>query len=176
MRKSLKLYAVQAAFLIQLLSLILFVGEYLVVTIGIIDLRISWEVHETVEIMAMIGLTTGLVLGTSLIRNLLRRNSRIEEQLRVASGDFHALLHEEFKRWRLSRSEKDVAYFAVKGLSNSEISALRGTSEGTIKAQLNAVYKKSGLESRAQLLGYFIEELMATDAGDSAMPTPESKT
>ena len=49
-------------------------------------------------------------------------------------------------------------------MSNNEIAELRGTSDGTVKAQLNAVYKKAGLESRTQLLGYFIEELMAKEA------------
>ena len=54
-----------------------------------------------------------------------------------------------------------MAYFAIKGMSNAEISALRETSDGTVKAQMNAVYKKAGVVSRTQLLGYFIEELMA---------------
>jgi len=165
MKKPSKIMLIRGALVLQVFSLLLFAGEIFVDSFGKGLIYISWEVHEAIEITAVIGLFTGFVLGLMLVRNLLARNTRVEGQLRVASGEFHALLKEHFAQWGLSPSETDVAYFAIKGLSNIEIAGLRGTSDGTVKAQLNAVYKKAGLESRAQLLGYFIEELMAKEAG-----------
>ena len=47
--------------------------------------------------------------------------------------------------------------------SIAEIAALRETKDGTIKAQSNAIYRKSGVAGRAQLVSLFIEELMAED-------------
>jgi hypothetical protein len=66
-----------------------------------------------------------------------------------------------------------VALFAIKGLSTQEIAALRATSEGTVKAQTNAIYRKAGVNGRPQLLSLFIEDLL--DAGAppaSVTPTP----
>ena len=50
--------------------------------------------------------------------------------------------------------------FLVKGLSTRDIADLRGTSEGTIKAQTNAIYRKAAVTGRTQLLSTFIEDLM----------------
>jgi len=163
MKKPTKLWLIRTALVLQVFSLLLFVGEIYVDSFGKGLIYISWEVHEAIEITAVVGLIIGFALGVMLVRDLLARNSKIEGQLRVASGEFHALLKEHFVQWELSPSETDVAYFAIKGMSNAEIAELRGTSDGTVKAQLNAVYKKAGLESRTQLLGYFIEELMAKE-------------
>ena len=56
-----------------------------------------------------------------------------------------------------------MALFAVKGLSTQEIAVLRSTSEGTVKAQTNAIYRKAGVSGRSQLLSVFIEDLMRDD-------------
>jgi len=165
MKSPIKLWFIRAALVVQVFSLILFVGEVYIDSFGKGLIYISWQVHEAIEITAMVGLIVGFILGVMLVRSLLARNRKVEGQLRVASGEFHTLLNEHFKQWGLSPSETDVAYFAIKGMSNNEISELRGTSDGTVKAQLNAVYRKAGLESRTQLLGYFIEELMVQETG-----------
>jgi len=163
MHKIKRIHLLRAAVGLQALSLVLLIGEIFVEIFKISFIRITWEIREYIEISAIIGLMIGLVLAVSYIRELRARNSKVEGQLRVVAGEFQMLLDEHFAAWGLSKSEKDVAYFAIKGMNNNEISSLRGTSEGTIKAQLNAVYRKAGLESRTQLLGYFIEELMADD-------------
>jgi hypothetical protein len=36
-------------------------------------------------------------------------------------------------------------------MSTAEIAALRSTSEGTVKAQTNAIYRKAGVTGRSQL-------------------------
>ena len=53
-----------------------------------------------------------------------------------------------------------MALFAIKGMSTPEIAALRNTSEGTVKAQTNAIYRKAGVTGRPQLLSLFIEDLI----------------
>ena len=42
----------------------------------------------------------------------------------------------------------------------AKIAELRNTREGTVKAQLNAIYRKAGVSGRPQLISIFIEELM----------------
>ena len=75
------------------------------------------------------------------------------------------LLAQRFDEWGLTPAEKDVALFAIKGMSTAEIAALRATSEGTVKAQTNAIYRKAEVSGRAQLLSLFIEDLMRDEAG-----------
>jgi DNA-binding NarL/FixJ family response regulator len=55
-----------------------------------------------------------------------------------------------------------VALFAIKGLSTPEIAQLRQTSEGTVKAQTAAIYRKAGVTGRPQLLSLFIEDMMVS--------------
>ena len=70
------------------------------------------------------------------------------------------VMTQHFTDWRLTPAERDVAVFLVKGLSTRDIADLRGTSEGTIKAQTNAIYRKAAVTGRTQLLSTFIEDLM----------------
>ena len=72
-------------------------------------------------------------------------------------------LEDRFETWALTPAERDVALFAIKGMSTGEIAKLRATSEGTVKAQTNAIYRKAGVSGRPQLLSLFIEELLLED-------------
>ena len=94
----------------------------------------------------------------------------MESRLRQLSGAFAELLDERFGDWGLTRSERDVAWFTIKGLSIAEIARLRGTSEGTVKAHSNAIYRKAGVSGRTQLLSLFIEDLM----GERPEPAAEA--
>ena len=49
----------------------------------------------------------------------------------------------------------------LKGLSHKEIARLRLTSETTVRQQAAAIYRKSGLASRAELAAFFLEDLLA---------------
>jgi DNA-binding CsgD family transcriptional regulator len=129
-----------------------------------------WELRELLEIWAAFGLVIGLVLGGFALRRAFRERNMAEERLRRASGAFMTLLAERFDEWALTPAEKDVALFAIKGMSTSEIAGLRNTSEGTVKAQTNAIYRKAGVSGRSQLLSLFIEDLMRDDAGSLRLP------
>ena len=146
---------------IQLASAFFFVSDILSSMFGFSSQPVSWETRELIEIGAALGLIIGLVLGALMLRNALRRQKHAESQLRLASGAFMELLEEKFTEWGLTRSERDVALFAIKGLTTQEIAALRATSEGTVKAQTNAIYRKAGVNGRPQLLSLFIDDLMA---------------
>lgn len=76
--------------------------------------------------------------------------------------------------WGLSEAETDVALFVVKGFSNAEIAELRGCAVGTVKAQLGALFRKSGLENRVQLIALVSDEMceQALDFASSSKPGP----
>ena len=152
-----------AIFLVQALCAFFFVFDILSSVLGLRTTPISWEMRELLEIGAAFGLVLGVVVGGLMLRRALRDRNRAEERLRRASGAFMDLLQERFTEWGLTPSEKDVALFAIKGMSTAEIASLRTTSEGTVKAQTNAIYRKAGVTGRPQLLSLFIDELMRDD-------------
>ncbi|RYI03838.1 MAG: LuxR family transcriptional regulator [Acetobacteraceae bacterium] len=165
-----------AIFIVQALCAFFFVSDILSSVIGLQTEPISWEMRELLEIGAAFGLVLGVVLGGVLLRQALLDRNKAEEQLRRASGAFMDLLKERFTEWGLTPSEGDVALFAIKGLSTAEIAVLRATSEGTVKAQTNAIYRKAGVSGRSQLLSLFIEDLMRDDGAVRPMPVTSPST
>lgn len=145
---------------VQALCAFFFVSDILFSVLGIYVRPIAWRTREYLEIGAALGLILGLVLGAVALQRMARDRHRAMEKLRRASGVFSELLEERFTDWGLTTSERDVALFAIKGMSTQEIAALRNTAEGTVKAQTNAIYRKAGVTGRPQLLSLFIEDLM----------------
>jgi DNA-binding CsgD family transcriptional regulator len=152
-----------AILVIQALCAFFFVSDILSSMLGFRSTPISWEMREALEIGASFGLVLGVVVGALMLRRALRERNVAEERLRRASGAFMDLLEERFVEWGLTPSERDVALFAIKGMTTADIAGLRSTSEGTVKAQTNAIYRKAGVTGRSQLLSLFIDDLMRDD-------------
>lgn len=151
-----------AIVLVQLICAIFFVSQILASVFGFGPF--SWQIHELIELGAALGLLLGTLLGLMVLRKTMARNVVVEDQLRLASGAFMDVMEERFAAWALTPAERDVALFAIKGMSTTEIAGLRDVSEGTIKAQTNAIYRKAGVAGRTQLLSLFIDDLMGTPA------------
>ncbi|AWD21364.1 helix-turn-helix transcriptional regulator [Pseudogemmobacter blasticus] len=150
-------------FIAQFLCALFFVFDILTSVLGIPVRPMPWEWRELLEVAAALGLIAGLGLGGLALLRARRDQRRAEEKLRRASGAFMELLAERFDEWGLTAAERDVALFAIKGMSTAEIAGLRSTSEGTVKAQTAAIYRKAGVSGRSQLLSLFIEDLMRDD-------------
>ncbi|MEO0939232.1 MAG: LuxR C-terminal-related transcriptional regulator [Pseudomonadota bacterium] len=146
--------------LLQAVCAALFTLEVSVALIGVSVLPLDWRLHEAIEIGAALGLVLGVAVTAVLLRTTQRRADHVESQLRAASGAFMELLEDRFTEWGLTPAERDVALFALKGLSTQDIASVRDTSEGTVKAQTNSIYRKAGVSGRTQLLSLFIEDLM----------------
>lgn len=149
-----------AILVVQMLCAVFFLSDIVLTILGLPYAPIPWTYREAMELAAAGGLVLGAVLGAILLRASLRRTREAENALRAASGAFMELVHEHFDDWGLTAAERDVALFALKGLSIAEIAALRQTSQGTVKAQTNAIYRKAGVSGRPQLLSLFVDELM----------------
>ena len=124
------------------------------------------------ELVAALTLIAGIGVEVRYLTGLLRRQSRDARALGIASGALHQLIESWFVDWGLTASETDVAMFTIKGLSIAEIAALRGSAEGTVKAHLNAIYRKAGVAGRVQLLAMIVEELMGRPLIDPAAAPP----
>ncbi len=150
---------------VQAMCAFFFVWDILSSALGLHFSPLSWEMREYLEIGAALGLLLGLLMGALALRQALRDRHAAQEGLRRASVAFMDLLAERFAEWGLTPAERDVALFAIKGMSTAEIATLRATSEGTVKAQTNAIYRKASVTGRPQLLSLFIEDLMRDDVG-----------
>ena len=159
---------------IQSLGTLFFVWDIVAGILGLSREPMDWQTRELIEMGAAVSLVLGVLLGAILLVRTIVRNRAVEGRLRQVSGDFAALLEERFVAWGLTRSERDVAWFTIKGLSIAEIARLRGTSEGTVKAHSNAIYRKAGVSGRTQLLSLFIDDLMDGTAAPDPAPAQKS--
>ncbi|MGR3512462.1 MAG: helix-turn-helix transcriptional regulator [Paracoccaceae bacterium] len=146
--------------IVQVLCAFFFVGEIAVSVLGLPIGPLDWTVHELIEVAAALGLVIGSLIGGLALRDARRRSAKAEAALQQARSAFRDVLDLRFSEWDLTPAERDVALFAIKGFSLQDIAHLRGVSEGTIKAQSNAIYRKAGVSDRAQLLSLFIDELV----------------
>ena len=145
---------------LQAITAVFFVFDLLATVFGVVILRISWEIYELIELGILLSLFIGMGLSTILLRHLSKRNAVVEDQLKIASGEFAGLIDQKFEQWNLSRAEKEVGLLNLKGFTVPEIASMLGKSEGTIKAQNAAVYRKSGMTGRTQLIVSFVEDMV----------------
>lgn len=145
---------------VQLVCAAFFLYDILASVFGLRQRPIAWALYELIQIGAAFGLVMGVGVTGWLVLRTLRARRKAEESLRLARGIFADMLDERFSGWRLTPAERDVALFLVKGMTTAEIAALRQTSEGTVKAQTAAIYRKAGVKGRTHLLSLFIEDLM----------------
>ncbi|MFG6538521.1 helix-turn-helix transcriptional regulator [Sulfitobacter sp. CS16] len=156
-RGTIALWAIAA---LQAIVAIFFTVCFLLDAMGMEPEFLIWQSHEYQQTILAVGLNLGVALGWIALSTSLQRARLAEEKMRRCTSEFSLVMSQHFTDWRLTPAERDVALFLIKGLSTRDIATLRGTSEGTIKAQTNAIYRKAGVTGRSQLLSTFIEDLM----------------
>jgi len=170
----------QAILAIALLSII--VG-------GTIDLIMDqperWlSFHVVFETLMLAG---ALVMATTLWLGWWR-SERSAAQLRSAVASHRAerdawkasaqaaldglarAIDEQFRVWRLTPAEREVALMLLKGLGHKEIAALTGRSERTIRQHASVVYDKAALGGRAELAAFFLQDLMLPEPEREVLP------
>ncbi|MBY6089462.1 helix-turn-helix transcriptional regulator [Maritimibacter alkaliphilus] len=115
---------------------------------------------QIIEGLAALSLLFALGVEMRVLMILLRRQKDLERTRTVAQGALHEVIQAYFEDWALTPSEADVAGLTLKGLSIAEVAEIRGSAEGTVKAHLNAIYRKAGVQGRNGLMSLLIEDLM----------------
>ncbi|MGB8819287.1 MAG: hypothetical protein WCC66_15330 [Rhizobiaceae bacterium] len=130
------------------------------------------DLFEKALLVMAVAATAWVALETRGIKrervDLLNDLSRVRTEsdhwrtaARVHIDGLGRAIHDQFKAWKLSESEADIALLMLKGLTQKEIAHLRGSGESTVRQQAMAVYRKSGLANRSELGAYFLEDLLA---------------
>ncbi len=131
---------------------------------GVEDVLAGLQTGISLEIVMECAVAFALLAGVALsvrhTRHLLRQASRAETTLETARGAMGAVIQQSFREWGLSRSEAEVALFALKGSSISEIAVMRHSAEGTVRSQLSQIYAKAGVKNQPMLMAHFIDELI----------------
>ncbi|MDC0738281.1 hypothetical protein N6L24_08310 [Cognatishimia sp. SS12] len=118
-----------------------------------------WDDLHVWEVLIMGFLFVAiLVLGLEVAK-MRRYQETLEDKVDRASQAFEDLLAAYFDKWAFSEAERDVTRLLLKGCSIAEMAEIRNAKEGTIKAQTNSIYKKSGYVGKAQLLSALLEDL-----------------
>ena len=138
----------------------------------------SVTLHSTLEALITLGLLFGAIFGISELRRSHDQLQSHEKTLAVASGALATVIEDHFAGWGFTPSEREVAMLSLKGFDLADIARLRGTASGTVRAQLAAVYAKSGTSGRAQFTSLFVEDLLAggVDAAVAARPGADAAT
>ncbi len=116
--------------------------------------------HLVIE--GFIFLATSAVLTHEVLRVIQLKKNLRQEQNKVArlSGELSSVIQKDFRDWKLTESEKEVAILLIKGLSMNEIGQLRGVKEKTVRQQATSIYTKSKCPNRHELAAKFIEDLL----------------
>lgn len=123
--------------------------------------------------LMLIGAMAGMAWTVQSLRDLRQDQAALSNNLAraVAQGEtwragrrkeiaaMGQAIADQFRDWRLTAAEIDIAGLMLKGASLKEIALARDTSEATIRQQAQSVYRKSGLSGRAELSAYFLESL-----------------
>lgn len=161
------------------LGVLLFCGAVLAVDVGAelhdellrdSPVRRGMVLHLLFETVATLALFAGFALTWRHITRLRRAAAAETDKLHHLRADFDGLLHQRFADWGLSPAEIDIALLSLRGMKIAEIAQMRHTRDGTIRAQLSTIFRKSGMRSRTELLAYFMDEFLqygAQAAGSS---------
>lgn len=112
-----------------------------------------------------------LLRGSFLLKRSLAREKHLSSQLQNEAEKWRMqskryldglsqTIDEQLTSWKLSASEKEVAFLLLKGMSLKEIAEIRKTSEKTARTQSISIYSKAGLAGRSELAAFFLEDLL----------------
>jgi DNA-binding CsgD family transcriptional regulator len=148
---------------------------------------VDLAVEDQGDLLSLHALTEGLVSVVSLTGFifLFRRVKADQRTIATVSGQLHLKSKEatlwkkqasvflkglsieiqaQFDRWSLTKAEREVALWLLKGFSHKEIASFSDRSERTVRQHSSMVYQKSGLTGRAELAAFFLEDLLAPEA------------
>ncbi len=89
-----------------------------------------------------------------------KESEQWRDQSKAYLAGLSMMIDQQLSSWGLSPSEREVAFFLLKGMSLKEIATLRNTTEKTARVQSTAIYAKSGLHGRSELSAFFLEDLL----------------
>lgn len=118
-----------------------------------------------------------LLRGSIALKHSLAEEKKLSSQLQAVSAKWRSqsrryidglsqTIDAQLTSWKLTSSEKEVAFLLLKGLSLKEVAETRKTTEKTARTQSISIYSKAGLAGRSELAAFFLEDLLPPVRGD----------
>ncbi|MBE0414718.1 helix-turn-helix transcriptional regulator [Yoonia sp.] len=117
-------------------------------------------IHLLSELLIMLLLLIGFGIARQIQRYLELQSDSMARDLRSLRGDFDSILHRQFESWQLTAAQRDVALLCLRGLRISDIAAIRGSAEGTVKAHFSAIFRAANVRTRSEFVALFMEEFI----------------
>jgi DNA-binding CsgD family transcriptional regulator len=141
-------------------------------------------VFETLMIAGALVMATTLWLGwwrsahsaADLRRSLATQRDERDAWKASAEAALEGLgraIDAQFRSWRLTPTEREVALMLLKGYGHKQIAAHTGRSERTVRQHAGAVYEKAGIGGRAELAAYFLHDLMLPEEEREVLSRPD---
>lgn len=132
--------------------------EHYIHELGLLALALSAALYQMRLIWSR---DQQIAVYTSKVAELEHERLQFRERFSKVKNEFSSVVDQQFEAWNLTPVEKDIALLLIKGLSMKEVAQTRQTSEGTVRQQAAAIYKKSGLSGRQELAAIFLDELFS---------------
>lgn len=116
--------------------------------------------HMTLEILSVLGMGFAAYVLRAYVVHLRQQSLDTAQTISLLRGEFQNVVQAKFDVWNLTPAERDVTMLILKGLSISQIANARNTAPGTIKAQSTAIFRKTGVASKSELLSLFMDEFL----------------
>ena len=138
------------------------------------DILVDWlyeeefgTVHFLLEFIVFVGVSMALVVSFRDLRRLRSRLHREERRNKLLSTALAEGISEQMDEWRMTRSEKDVAWFIIKGYRFSEIAEARGVKESTSRLQATSLHAQAGVSGRAEFVAEILQPMLMSIPNDS---------
>ena len=153
----------------------------------VVDYRQSGSfVAQTFEMLVFVAALTGIAIHAWQLASARSRSERLDRELTETRAEAQrwsreakdvlkglgAAIDAQFDKWGLTPAEREIALLQLKGLRHKEIAEMRQTSERTVRQQALSIYRKAGLDGRADLAAFFLEDLLLPSVRHSADGSP----
>lgn len=91
--------------------------------------------------------------------NIKQLHAQQTREMQEARKSYSDIIAQQFEKWGLTKSEKEVGFLLLKGLSLKEIASVRDTKEKSARQQASNIYAKAGLTGRHEFAGWFFEDM-----------------
>ena len=146
----------------------------------VLDAPKSWSPHVIFELALIVAALASSVFlwygwwrsTRSLVetRQVLAEHAAERDAWRASAeaalAGLGQAIDERFAAWGLTAAEREVAMLLLKGQSHKQIAFATKRSERTVRQHAVAVYQKSGLNGRAELAAFFLEDLMLPSSSE----------
>lgn len=147
----------------------------------------AWHIAQEgilvlLTVIATVYLSHDLMRRSRQVKTLAQRLAKADKQIdnmtsqmRSARQEYSQAVSSQFTTWGFTKSEQQVAFLLLKGLSFKEIAEVRQTKEKTVRQQASSIYSKADVDGRHTFCAWFMEDFIQEHNQDVATKAPANE-